>query len=109
MTKKLRSGKSKKKNTLPSVLLIEANAQESGLYGELIQEAIQCDLDVMNRVSENIDWLARSRYHLIIVDLAFFRNNNQIPDGISVLEKIKTASPGTSVILISEYATIEQA
>lgn len=95
-----------------NVLLIEEDPKEADLYGELLREVADCKVDVMSRVDAPVDWLSRSNYHLIVIDSSS-RNGDtsgaSAMNGLSVLEQIKRFSPATSVILISEQASVEQA
>jgi diguanylate cyclase (GGDEF)-like protein len=93
------------------VLLIEEEAKETELYADLIREVADCKVDVMSRVENSVDWIARSEYDLIVIDCS--ERENMTPgthlNGLLLLEQIKRISPDTSVILISEQGTIEQA
>jgi len=83
------------------VLLIEEDPKEIEIHGDLIRHVANCKVDVMSHVENSIDWIARSNYHLIIIDEAL--------NGLILLERIKRMSPNTSVILISGQATVEHA
>lgn len=87
------------------VLLIEEDPKQTELYSDLIREVADCQVDVMSRVESASDWIARSNYQLIVIDISSLAG----PNGLSLLEEIKRLSPVTSVILISEAATVEQA
>ncbi|OFZ79268.1 MAG: hypothetical protein A2603_14330 [Bdellovibrionales bacterium RIFOXYD1_FULL_55_31] len=93
-------------NTSYHVLLIEDDPKQSELYAELIREVADCKVDVMSRAIDSSDWIGRSNYHLVVID------HNPAGGGVSgfiLLEQIKRISPVTSVILIAERASIEQA
>jgi diguanylate cyclase (GGDEF)-like protein len=93
------------------VLLIEEEARETELYSDLIREVADCKVDVMSRVENSVDWIARSEYDLIVIDCSV-RDNPAAGsplNGLVLLEQIKRISPDTSVILISEQGTVEQA
>ena len=46
------------------------------------------------------NWLSRVRYHLVVIDL---------PNPAAFVERIKRLHPESSVIVISDHATIEEA
>lgn len=87
------------------VLLIEEDPKESELYADLIREVADCKVDVMSRIEGPGEWVARSAHHLVVID----SSQRDAGEGLAVLEQIKRFRPDTSVILISENATVEQA
>jgi two-component system cell cycle response regulator len=87
------------------VLLIEEDPKQIELYSDLIREVEDCRVDVMSRVESAFDWIARSNYQLVVIDFSSVVGQ----DGLSLLEQTKRMSPSTSVILISENATVEEA
>ncbi len=87
------------------VLLIEEDLKQTELYADLIREVADCRVDVMSRMETAFDWIARSNYQLVVIDISSIPGQ----DGLALLEQIKRISPVTSVILISETATVEQA
>src|SRR4051812_23193828 len=101
------------------VLLIEEDPKETELYSDLIREVADCKVDVMTRVESSFDWIGRSNYHLVVIDSASSAPSQgqagAAPgpsgglNGLTLVEQIKRVSPVTSVILVSEQATIEQA
>lgn len=92
------------------ILLIEEDSKESELYSDLIREVDDCRVDVMSRLENSFDWISRSNYHLVVVDVSMRKNSGMSAvDGLAILEQIKGISPVTSVILISEQGTVEQA
>lgn len=88
------------------VLLIESDPQETELYSELIQEIAPCKIDVVSPGQDSLDRISPSNYHLILADLSSIGTASE---EIALLEKIKRLSPGTSVIAISDHASVEQA
>ncbi len=95
-----------------NVLLIEEDPKQTELYSDLICEVAECQVDVISRVKSPFDWVGRFNYHLVIIDVSSIstgKRQNLGPDGLSILEKIKRVSPITSVILISDEATVEEA
>jgi diguanylate cyclase (GGDEF)-like protein len=84
------------------VLLIEQDPKQTELYTGLIREVAECQVDVLTRFDGASDWIARSNYQLIVVDVSE-------SGGLALLEQVKRLSPVTSVVLVSETATVEQA
>ncbi len=112
----------RKTTKIYDVLLIESNQKETEIYSDLIQEVSECKIDVMSRMESTMEWVARSNYHLVVIDSSQIdeRVTGKSPkkksdsersrlDGVELLERIKRVSPNTSVIIISEVATIEKA
>jgi len=95
------------------VLLIEEDPNQTDLYADLIREVDHCKVDVMSRVESSFAWIARSNYHLVVVDVSIkdaeFESLYGSLNGLTLLEQIKRISPVTSVIVLSEQATVEQA
>jgi two-component system cell cycle response regulator len=97
------------------VLLIEEDPKQTELYSDLIREVADCKVDVMSRVESSFDWIGRSNYHLVVIDSSSegARSDGPTPsgglNGLTLVEQIKRVSPVTSVILVSEQATVEQA
>jgi diguanylate cyclase (GGDEF)-like protein len=100
-------------NSAYHVLLIEEDPKETELYSDLIREVDHCRVDVMSRLENSFDWISRSNYHLVVIDASLRKSGNGAltggTDGLAILEQIKRISPVTSVILISEQGTVEQA
>jgi diguanylate cyclase (GGDEF)-like protein len=97
-----------------NVLLIEEDPKQTELYSDLIREVADCKVDVMSRVESSFDWIGRSNYHLVVIDSSADTDSGVIMptgglNGLTLVEQIKRVSPVTSVILVSEQATIEQA
>jgi diguanylate cyclase (GGDEF)-like protein len=95
------------------VLLIEEDPKETELYSDLIREVDHCQVDVMSRVENSFDWISRSNYNLVVIDASIRKGAKggmaTGVDGLAILEQIKRFSPVTSVIIISEQGTVEQA
>jgi ActR/RegA family two-component response regulator len=93
-----------------NILLLEEDPQQTEIYSGMIREVVNCRIDVMSRAGEGFDWIGRSNYHLVVIDspskAGIVPHDN---GGMALLEQIKRISPVTSVILISEYASVEQA
>jgi diguanylate cyclase (GGDEF)-like protein len=93
-----------------SALLIGEDPKQNELYAELIQEVGDCRVDVVSRAENSFDWVGRSNYHLIVIDMSsFVQDNANVVSGLRILERIKRISPVTSVILMSDQATVEEA
>ncbi|MCM2323072.1 MAG: diguanylate cyclase [Oligoflexia bacterium] len=86
-----------------NVLLIVADPKETEVYSDLIREVADCKVDVMTRVENQVGWIARSNYHLVVVE------ESARPAALGLLELIKRFSPVTSVIIIAEQANVEEA
>ena len=87
-----------------SVLLISEDPVQTELYAELIREVAPCQLDVLSRVESSFDWAGQFGYQLVVIDELTTSGS-----ALGFLERIKRISPATSVIIIAENATIEQA
>lgn len=83
------------------VLLIEEDPKQAELFSRLIREVARCRVDVMSQVENSNDWIANSNYNLVVID--------NPSGGLELLEQIKRISPVTSVILISDRGTVEEA
>ena len=91
----------------PSILLIESNPKEIDHYSDLIREVVQCRIDVMNRAGSSLEWIEKSDYDLAVID--FGKKNGDAQERLSVLEKIKRVSPKTSVILMADDVSVDEA
>jgi two-component system cell cycle response regulator len=83
------------------VLLVEEDEKAVEFYSDLIRQVADCKIDVMSQFGNFFEWMGKSNYHLIIISGAH--------PGLDLLEQIKRVSPSTSVVVISENATVEQA
>lgn len=104
--------KSFKKSSIYHVLLVEENSEGVELCTELIQKVAPCKIDVLNRPPNFLEWVDLSHYHLMIIveNVRNMKIQNSLElTGLVLLEQIRRVSPGTSVILISEKATVEDA
>ena len=102
------------KPSVYNVLLIEEDPKQTELHSDLISEVADCQVDVISRVKSLFDWVGKFNYHLVVIDVSSgqaISGGRKVPrvDGLSLLEKIKRVSPVTSVILISDDATVEEA
>lgn len=71
---------------------------------ELIHEVVQAQVDSTNSGARAIELVTKTNYQLVIADCG-----DKDIDGISILERVKAASPTTSVILTAMYASVEEA
>jgi len=83
-----------------NVLLLGKDTKQTEVYATLIRDMVECHIDVMSRVENAANWLSRVRYHLVVIDL---------PSPSAFVERIKRLHPESSVIVISDHATIEEA
>jgi DNA-binding NtrC family response regulator len=77
------------------------------IVGDRLKPALEkCGytVDTLTDSQEAIDRCAQKRYDILITDLKMSG-----PSGLDVLRFVKEQSPGTSVIVITGYATAEQA
>jgi diguanylate cyclase (GGDEF)-like protein len=83
-----------------NVLLLGKETKQTEVYATLIRDMVECHIDVMSRVENAMNWISRVRYHLVVIDL---------PNPTNFVERIKRLHPESSVIVISDHATIEEA
>lgn len=89
------------------VLIIQDDSRQSEVMSEAIRETGDCHIDTMGTPDLVIQWSASfSQYHLVVVDTS---QQTQKIDPLEILESIRRLSPVTSVIMVSEVPTIEQA
>ena len=87
-----------------NVLVVEQDPKQSELYSDLIREVSDCKVDVISRIERSFDWISQSNYHLVVI-----ATTPGPLSGLDLLEQVKRSSPSTSVILISEQGSVEQA
>ncbi len=83
-----------------NVLLLGKDTKQTEVYATLIRDMVECHIDVMSRVENAVNWISRVRYHLVVIDL---------PSPSNLVERIKRLHPESSVIVVSDHATIEEA
>jgi len=91
------------KNDKPRILILD----DEPIVGDRLKPALEkCGYDVETQTDSQaaIDQLARERYDVLITDL---KMNG--PSGLDVLRFVKEQAPSTRVIVITGYATAEQA
>jgi DNA-binding NtrC family response regulator len=91
------------KNDKPRILILD----DEPIVGDRLKPALaKCGYDVETQTDSQaaIDQLARERYDVLITDLKMSG-----PSGLDVLRFVKEQSPSTRVIVITGYATAEQA
>ncbi len=89
------------------VLLVQDDPKQTEHWSELIRGVADCQIDVVGRAEASIEWLARFNYHLVVVDLPGGAARGQ--ESIQLLESVMRVSPATSVLVVAEDATLEEA
>ena len=91
------------KSEKPKILILD----DEPIVGDRLKPALEkCGYDVETQTDSQaaIDQLARARYDVLITDLKMSG-----PSGLDVLRFVKEQAPSTRVIVITGYATAEQA
>jgi diguanylate cyclase (GGDEF)-like protein len=91
-------------NSVPKILIVDSDSRQTELAQELIAEVARAQVDTTNSGERAIELVSRTTYQLVIADCGVGDM-----DGLSVLERVKRASPTTGVVLTSPFATIEEA
>ncbi|MBN23193.1 MAG: hypothetical protein CL678_18045 [Bdellovibrionaceae bacterium] len=91
------------------VLIIDSNPHEPEVYADLIREVADVKIDIVETIGNSLDWIDQSKYHLVIIEEGPPCEDDIIYDSMGLLEKIRQISPGTSVIIVSENANVEEA
>ncbi len=107
------------------ILLVEEDPKEAEFYSELIREVATCQVDVLSRIDNSLDWVGRSNYQLVVINMPKAEPSTEAQPparpsleessgvaglgGLGVMEQIKRFSPETSVIILSDRASVEQA
>jgi DNA-binding NtrC family response regulator len=87
----------------PKILILD----DEPIVGDRLKPALEkCGYEVETQTDSQtaIDQLARTRYDVLITDLKMSG-----PSGLDVLRFVKEQAPSTRVIVITGYATAEQA
>ena len=87
----------------PSVLIIDDDTSLGDALAQAL-EAVPCTCDVVASGREGLDRLVENHYDLLITDLVMADI-----DGMGVLVEAKKRRPDTEVVLITGYATVENA
>ncbi len=77
------------------------------IVGKRLQPALAkvgCDVEVFDAPAPALERLDEKTFHIVVTDIRM----DDI-DGIEVLERVMGRSPGTKVIMITGYATVEVA
>ncbi|MGK5087791.1 diguanylate cyclase [Bdellovibrionota bacterium FG-2] len=85
------------------VLLVGNDPKQTEYFSELIGDVAPSNIDVLNRVESSGQWIEWSSYHLVVIEAPDWE------EGRSLLEQIKSLSPVTGVLLISDDASVEHA
>jgi len=88
---------------LPHILIVDDHAAHAEALADALQ-AIPAATDIATGGTEAIDKLARTRYDIVITDLIM-----NDADGMEVLRQAKERLPDVEVILVTGYATVENA
>ena len=88
---------------LPAVLLVDDHAAHAEALAEGL-EALPVATDIATGGKEALDKLAAKPYDLVITDLVM-----SDLDGMELLREAKGRSPDTEVIVVTGYATVENA
>jgi diguanylate cyclase (GGDEF)-like protein len=91
--------------TLIRALLIGTDSAEMEIYSDLIREVARCQIDIIARLETSNDWMTRSNYDLIVLDLPAEAGSA----GLEALEKLRRTSPSVGIIALSSDASVEQA
>ena len=89
---------------VPSLYLLRTTTALEGLAPADVLEKCGYDVETQTDSQAAIDQLARARYDVLITDLKMSG-----PSGLDVLRFVKEQAPSTRVIVITGYATAEQA
>ncbi|OFZ78886.1 MAG: hypothetical protein A2583_11795 [Bdellovibrionales bacterium RIFOXYD1_FULL_53_11] len=96
------------KRNEPCALIVAENNEEAALYSDLIRDAFEnCKIDTVGRVESSFDWFGRDGYNLIVLDTATLKPTGM--DALDALERIRRTSPSTSVVILADNATVENA
>lgn len=82
------------------VLLVESDDSATDLYTGLIHDVAHVQIDMIRFIENSYELIVRGTYALVIL--------GKDPD-LSVLERIRGLSPSTSVIVLSETGSVEDA
>ncbi len=77
------------------------------IVGKRLQPALAkvgCDVEVFDAPAPALERLESKSFHIVVTDIRM----DDI-DGIEVLERVMASSPGTKVVMITGYATVEVA
>ncbi len=77
------------------------------IVGKRLQPALAkvgCDVEVFDAPAPALERLEAKSFHVVVTDIRM----DDI-DGIEVLERVMVRSPGTKVVMITGYATVEVA
>jgi two-component system cell cycle response regulator len=88
----------------PNVLIVEKDSKYSELLTELIDDVVHAKIDSTNSGERALELVSSFSYQLVVVD-----SGVGDMDGLSILERVKRVSPATGVILVSAFATVEEA
>ncbi len=90
-------------DTVPRVLIIDDDVAHGDALAQAL-ERVPCACDAVASGREGLDRLAEQGYDLVVTDLVM-----SDVDGMEVLVQAKKRHPDTEVILVTGYATVENA
>jgi len=85
------------------ILIVEDDLFFREVFSDLLMED-GYEVDAASSADEAFDFLNRSEYHLVVVDLVL-----QDASGLDVLEKVKQLDPAIEVIIVTGHANMETA
>jgi two-component system cell cycle response regulator len=85
------------------ILIVEDDLFFREVFSALLKED-GYEVDTASSADEAFDFLNRSEYHLVVVDLVL-----QDASGLDVLEKVKQLDPAIEVIIVTGHANMETA
>ena len=85
------------------ILLVDDEPQIRRILSKILGK-LDCQVDAVPSGEEALQLISRKRYHLVLLDL-------RLPgiSGIEVLKDIKAHYPGTSVVVITAYGSVDNA
>ncbi|MEN6440442.1 MAG: sigma-54 dependent transcriptional regulator [Syntrophobacter sp.] len=89
---------------MSAILVIDDERDMLALLQRIISDGTDYEVDVINEPLKVSEQLNRKSYDVVFTDLKMPGKN-----GIEVLEEVKRKSPGTAVIIMTAYGTIDSA
>ncbi len=89
------------------VLVVEADPKKGEWYAEAIRDSLDSEvvIDTLSSRDPSLDWMGRGNYQMVVIDSGPAPFEPQLAS----LEQIRRLKPNTSVILVRDKATVEQA
>jgi len=89
---------------MSAILVIDDERDMLALLRRIISDGTDYEVDVVNEPLKVSEQLKRKNYDVVFTDLKMPGKN-----GMEVLEEVKLKSPGTAVIIMTAYGTIDSA